>query len=457
MPKNDSLRGLPSVDRLLMHPLLAGRAGGPLRAAAARMALNEARAGVRSGEAAPNLEALVVRAAAALTQMERPSLRPVINATGVILHTNHGRAPLSDAALAAMQLAGLGYSNLEFDLESGGRGSRFSHLDELLQRVTGAEAGIAVNNNASAMVLLLSALCRDREVIVSRSQAVEIGGGFRIPDLLRQSGAILIEVGTTNRTTVADYAEAMSDLTVAILRVHASNFRIIGFTAFPALAELAALARRRGVLLLDDLGSGCMIDTRRFGMLPEPTVQESIAEGVDVVAFSGDKLLGGPQAGILAGRRAAIDALRKHPLARAVRMDKTGIAALAATLQHYLRDEALDQIPVWRMISTPLDEIRRRARRWAAASSLPAGLQRSRSMIGGGSLPEEGVETWVASVDVESADAAAAWLRRRSPAIVGRIENGRLLLDPRTVPPRDDMHIRAALKEMPDGTLQNHP
>ncbi len=446
---SESLRSLPSVDRLLAHPLLAGGSSPGLRTAAARQAIASARQRLKDGGHVESVEALAEEAASLFAALERPSLRRVINATGVILHTNLGRAPLSDDALAAMFDAGTGYSNLEFDLENGARGSRFSHLESLLQRVTGAEAGVAVNNNASAMLLLLSSLCAGREVVISRSQAVEIGGGFRIPDVLRQSGAILIEVGTTNRTSLRDFEEAICERTAALLRVHASNFRIVGFTSFPALGDLAALAHDRGIAMLDDLGSGCLLDTRQFGMLPEPTVQASIAAGVDVVAFSGDKLIGGPQAGILAGRSAHINLLRRHPLARAVRMDKTGIAALAATLRHFERGEALDQIPVWKMISAPIDGIERRAAAWAAASSLPAEVIAARTMIGGGSLPEEGIPTLVVALKTASPDGVGAWLRNRFPAIVARIEAGRVLLDPRTVQPSEDEAVRAALTELP--------
>ena len=325
----------------------------------ARETLADARAAIARGEPAPSpLESLRCRLAA----LARPTLRAVINATGVILHTNLGRAPLSNDARAAIEAVTRGYANLEFELASGGRGSRHSHPEAILRRVTGAEAGFAVNNNAAAMLLVLSALCAGGEVIISRGQLVEIGGGFRIPDVLRQSGARLVEVGTTNRTYARDYAEAITPETAALLRVHTSNFRVIGFTAEPALGELAALARARGLLLLDDLGSGCLLDTTRFGLAPEPTVQTSLAAGVDVAMFSGDKLLGGPQAGVIVGRSALVERARRHPLARAVRLDKASIAALTATLAHYACGEALHAIPVWRMIALPYAETEARAR-----------------------------------------------------------------------------------------------
>jgi L-seryl-tRNA(Ser) seleniumtransferase len=445
---NERFRRLPSVDRLLAHPLLAGAGTVPLRGAAAREALAAVRRELRDGAEPPDADAIAARALAIVDAIEAPSLRPVINATGVILHTNLGRAPLAEDALAAMVAAGRDYTNLEYDLAEGSRGSRFSHLDALLRRVTGAEAGIAVNNNAAAILLMLSALCRDREVIVSRGQAVEIGGGFRIPDVLRQSGAALVEVGTTNRTNLGDFADAIGERTAAILRVHASNFRVIGFTTFPAIEALATLAHDRGLLLLDDLGSGCLIDTTRFGMSPEPTVQQSVQAGVDVAAFSGDKLLGGPQAGILAGKAAAIDRLRRHPLARAVRMDKTGIAALAATLRHYVRGDALETIPIWRMLTAPLAEVEQRARAWAASTTFPTEIVVGTTMVGGGSLPEDGVETRLLGIATADPNAVAAGLRRLHPPLIARVSDERLLLDPRTVHPEQDAVVAAALAQL---------
>jgi L-seryl-tRNA(Ser) seleniumtransferase len=443
-----ALRALPSVDRLLRHPLLSALPPTPLRVEAARQALSAARTAIQAGAAPPSPEALAHEALARYAALDQPSLRPVINATGVIVHTNLGRAPLSDEALAAMRAVAEGYSNLEYDLAAGGRGSRLTHLDGLLQRVTGAEAGMAVNNNASAILLMLSALCAGREVIVSRGQAVEIGGGFRIPDVLRQSGATLVEVGTTNRTRIEDFAAAITERTAALLRVHASNFRIVGFTAFPRLEELAELAHSRGILLLDDLGSGCLFDTTRFGLAPEPRVQDSIRTGVDVAAFSGDKLLGGPQAGILVGRSAAIARLRAHPLARAARMDKLSIAALEATLRHYAHGEEFTAVPVLRMIAASVDELAARAEAWRVACPLPAEVVAAESAVGGGSLPGETLPTRALAVRVAQPDAAAAILRRHTPPVIARVEDGRLLLDPRTVLPREDGTVAAALQHL---------
>jgi L-seryl-tRNA(Ser) seleniumtransferase len=447
-------RGLPSVDRLLADSrvdALTAEYGTPTVTDLARQHLDDLRQAIAAGRPCPSFDeiasSLVERASSTLAL----SLRPVINATGVIIHTNLGRAPLSDDALAAMAAVGRDYSNLEFDLEQGERGSRFVHLETLLCRLTGAEAAIAVNNNASALLLALSALTQGREVIISRGQLVEIGGGFRIPDVMRQSGARLVEAGTTNRTYVHDYEEAIGEETAALMRVHTSNFRLTGFTHSVPLAELAALARERSLLLFDDLGSGCLLDTRPFGLPAEPTPQESLAGGADLVFFSGDKLLGGPQAGIVVGRQDPVSILRGHPMARAVRLDKTSIAGLAATLLHYLRGEAVTRVPVWRMIATPLAELERRAHRWARAcrqAGLPSRVVEGRSMVGGGSLPEESLPTSLLALGSEGSldvEALARRLREGDPPVVARIERDTLLLDPRTVDPRQDRVLLKAL------------
>ena len=449
-------RELPAIERLLTHPRvapLAERHGHEAIVRVAREVLDAYRAEIERSGALPEqsaAEAVADRAASL-----EPSLRRVVNASGVIIHTNLGRAPLSDATIAAMAAASEGYSNLEFDLEAGERGSRFSHLAGLLARVTGAEAGIAVNNNASALLLALSALCAGGEVVIARGQLVEIGGGFRIPDVMRQSGATLVEVGTTNRTYLRDYAEAISERTVALLRVHASNFRVVGFTEETPLPALASLGRERGLLLIDDLGSGALLDPREYGLGAEPLVRDSVAAGVDVTLFSGDKLIGGPQSGVAVGRDGAVGAMQRHPLARAVRMDKASIAGLAATLGHYARGEAVEEIPIWRMIAAPADGLRRRARRWARACGDAAGasLDTARSMIGGGSLPGEGLESPVCAIGAPpgGADAFAAALRGTDPPIVARIERGAVLLDPRTVGPGDDRHVADTLAALCEG------
>ena len=446
-------RDLPSVDRVLADPrvvALVAERGHASVAGLAREVIEAYRDAIASAAEPPApsvVEALLARA-----ETLRPSLRGVVNATGVIIHTNLGRAPLARSAIEAIERVSGGYSNLEFDLAEGERGTRFAHLGDVLCRITDAEAGIAVNNNASALLLALAALCRDREVIISRGQLVEIGGGFRIPDVLRQSGATLVEVGTTNRTYVRDYAEAITERTAAILRVHSSNFRVVGFTEQPPLQGLVALARERGLLLLDDLGSGALLDTRAYGLAPEPLVQDSVRAGADVVLFSGDKLLGGPQAGIAVGRTEAVAVMRRHPLARAVRIDRAGIAALAATLDHYARGDAEAEVPVWRMIAAPPAAIEARARRWADACGVRAAVEPCESTVGGGSLPGESLPSFACAVTPPAgADAFAAALRAADPPIVARIHEGLVWLDPRTVAPDEDAHVTATLARLLEG------
>ncbi len=443
MPENP-FRSLPSVDALVA--LIADDADGPgLATEAARTVLERARAGIRNGDSSPTLEHLATETRVALAIAAQQPLRRVINATGVILQTNLGRAPLSERALRAIAQEASGYSNLEFDLQVGERGSRHNLLRDLLRRATGAEDGIVLNNNAAALFMVLHVFAKDREVIVSRGQAVEIGGGFRIPDVLRQSGARLVEVGTTNRTYARDYESALTSETAAVLRVHSSNFRIVGFTADPSLKELADVAHRQGILALDDLGSGCLIDTQPLGIAHEPTVQESLAAGMDLAMFSGDKLLGGPQSGIVVGKADLIATLRSHPLARALRVDKLTIAALAATLQSYVEGRAATEIPVWSMLSTPLPAIKRRAQRWARVAGERGAVVPSQSMVGGGSLPGEGVPTWCVAIGGPGLHRISGRLREARPGIVARIERDHLLLDPRTVDPRDDVTVKRLL------------
>ena len=452
MTTHNPYRELPSVASVLADDrvrALSAEYSGDTVVALVREEIDAARLKVGREAPAPSLDVIVEAVGRRVRSSLAPSLRPVINATGVILHTNLGRAPLSDEALAAMTAVGQGYSNLEFDLEGGERGSRHAHLEEQLRRLTGAEAALAVNNNAGALLLVLSTLAPHREVIISRSQLVEIGGGFRIPDVMAQSDAFLMEVGTTNRTYLRDYEEAITDDTAALMRVHASNFKVVGFTASVGIAELARLARERDIWLIDDLGSGCLLDTAQFGLPPEPTPQGSLAAGADLALFSGDKLLGGPQAGIILGRREAVERLRRHPLARALRMDKASIAGLAATLNHYLKDEAVERIPVWRMIATPRDAIARRARRWAHAVGGGAKVIDGHSVVGGGSLPDESLPTKLLALPEtpdRSAEALAGSLRTQDPPVVARIERDTLLLDPRTMHPREDRAVIEALR-----------
>jgi L-seryl-tRNA(Ser) seleniumtransferase len=422
----------------------------------ARSLLSEARAAIADGAPAPAEQYWAPALAAWLDARERPSLRPVINATGVIIHTNLGRAPLSRAALSALQATAGGYTNLEYTLATGERGSRHDHAGDLLRRLTGAEDAIVVNNNAAAVYLMLAALCSGREVLISRGQLVEIGGGFRIPDVLRESGARLVEVGTTNRTHLRDFEQAITPDTAAILRVHSSNFRQLGFVAMPELDALAQLAHapRPGaapILLLDDLGSGALGETARYGLAPEPTPQESLRAGSDLVAFSGDKLLGGPQAGMIVGTGALVARLRSHPLARALRVDKLTLAALDATLRAWAAGRAEHEVPVWRMIATPAEEIRTRAQRWLerlVASGMEAELLPGESAVGGGSLPGETLPTWLLSVKPSrgaAVDRAAAVLRSGTPPVVCRIRKDRLIFDPRTVAEEEEEPLLRAL------------
>lgn len=443
------LRELPSVDRLLSHPALKtlqSHLPRHILTLAARIEVERLRGAIVSGSnSVPALEEIATNVAATAWLMASPSLRPVINATGVVIHTNLGRAPLSRSAVEAVA-ATASYSNLEYDLDAGERGSRYSHAVRILRQVTGCEDALVVNNNAAALVLVLAALGAGREVVVSRGQLVEIGGGFRIPDIMRQSGARLVEVGATNRTYIADYEAAITPDTAILMRVHTSNFRVLGFTASVQAGELAALAHRRGLLMVDDVGSGALLDTSRYGLSPEPTVQSSLQAGCDLVLFSGDKLLGGPQCGIIAGKSAAITRLRKHPLVRALRVDKMTLAALEATLLHYLKGEAESQVPVWRMIAATPEYLRDRAEKWLTVlqeGGVDAQLQSGESAVGGGSLPGDTLPTWLVAIEpgphssapysAEEAGMAAARLRRAPLPIVARVERGRLLLDPRTV------------------------
>jgi L-seryl-tRNA(Ser) seleniumtransferase len=429
------LRGLPSVDALLQDEralALSERHGRAAAVEAIRGALADAR---RSGMAEEAGDLL----ARASRQLDRPpSLRPVLNATGVVVHTNLGRAPLAAAAIErATRVAG-GYSNLEYDLAAGARGSRHAHLGSILSELTGAEDGMAVNNNAAAVMLVLAALAEGREVPISRGELIEIGDGFRIPDVLAQSGASLVEVGSTNRTRIGDYAGVLGPETGAILRVHQSNFRIVGFTDAPSLRELADLAAGHGVPVIDDLGSGQLIDLP--DLADEPTARSSVEAGATVVCFSGDKLLGGPQAGVIVGTTEAIARIRRHPLARAVRIDKLSLAALEATLELY-RDpsRALREIPVLRTVAEPVSAVRERAA--SLAERLGGTVVPTRARVGGGAVPLLELESFACAL--EGGDALAASLRDGDPPVVARVQEGRVLLDCRTL--TDDECLRITL------------
>ena len=436
-------RDLPSVDRLLRDERLAGLPR-ELALQAARDVLDEARRATRDGGWPFSPQDLPRLVEDRVAQATRPRLRPVLNASGVIIHTNLGRAPLSPAALQAAEEASRGYSNLEYDLDKGERGSRHSLVTDLLRRLTGAEDALVANNNAAAMLLILSALAQGREAIISRGQLVEIGGGFRIPDVMRQSGVELIEVGTTNRTYAVDFEAAISPQTALLLRVHASNFLQVGFVHQPVLEELVGVGRAHDLPVVDDLGSGSLLDTTRFGLVREPMVQGSLAAGMTLVAFSGDKLLGGPQAGIIVGRASEVSRLRRHPLMRAIRPDKLTLAALGATLLHYVRGEAEREVPVWRMISAPLEALRARAENIAA--NVQGQVTETRSAIGGGSLPGQTQPSAAVALAADSADALATRLRRVEPPVISRIEDGRVLLDLRSVLPEQDAELQRAVR-----------
>lgn len=444
-----SLRDLPSVERLLQNEVgreMVAGFGHSLTLQALRHQLQIARESIQSGKPVPSDDEILNLAHSTLDQWLATSLLPVINATGVILHTNLGRAPLCKSAQEAMLNVAREYSTLEYNLKRGKRGKREVHAEGLLQRLTGAEAALVVNNNAAAVLLALTALARRKEVLVSRSQLIEIGGGFRIPDVMRQSGAKLVEVGTTNRTHLKDFESAIHERTALILRAHHSNFKIVGFTSEPSLEELVTLGANHAVPVLDDLGSGALLDTAQFGLGHEPTVQESLQVGAPLVAFSGDKLLGGPQAGILIGEKALIDRLRKHPLARAIRPDKLCLAALCATLQHYLRQEALEKIPIWQMISAEEPTLKKRAKRWAKEIGRGE-VVTSRSTVGGGSLPEETLATWVVAIDVRHPNAFVARLRTAEHPVIARIEDNRVVLDPRSVLEEQEETLTRVVKQ----------
>jgi L-seryl-tRNA(Ser) seleniumtransferase len=458
--QSELLRQIPSVDELLTQPRLAAlaqRVDRNLVVEIARTVLADLRARI-AGETtatilaeisalASNPTSLEARITSLVERILSHSLQPVINATGVILHTNLGRAPLPESVAEEFRRTATQYSNLEYDLEAGARGKRDVHTAEMLTRLTGAEAAIVVNNCAAAVLVALAALARGGEVIVSRGELIEIGDGFRIPEIMEQSGAILREVGTTNRTRLADYENALSDKTRLLLRVHPSNFKVTGFTDKPSLEELVALSQRSGIPLIEDLGSGCLVDLAEYG-ISEPTVRQSIEAGVGMVTFSGDKLLGGPQAGILAGKKELITRVRRHPLFRALRVDKLTIAALEATLGAYLR-AAWGEIPVLRMIRMTPQELKRRSENFIRELRPELPLDEAEieitdgaSLAGGGSTPTQSLPSRV--IRIASARYSAAKLEqrlRRAPAgisVIARVEEDRLVLDLRTVLPEQE-------------------
>ena len=471
---------IPSIEQLRQRPAvraLEARFGAAATVGALRAAAAEARRALASGADAEVVGAIEQAAATQLAAAFRPSLALVINATGVVIHTNLGRAPLSAAAIERVADVARGYSSLEYDVDRGVRGRRDVHAEGLICRLTGAEAAVVVNNNAAATMIVLAALAAGREVIVSRGELVEIGGGFRVPDVMAQSGATLREVGTTNKTRAADYAAAITEKTALILRVHPSNFTIEGFTERPHLAELVAIGKKFNIPVAEDLGSGNVSDTgsgtasdtgsdtvsdtgsgtvsdTRSDTVSDPTVGATIAAGVDVCCFSGDKLLGGPQAGIIVGRQAPIDRIRKHPLMRALRVDKMTYAALEATLAEYVAGRARTTVPVQRMLTMTAAEIRVRADAVANAirgnHGWRADVVKGASAVGGGSAPGVELPTWLVAIDKAGTtpDSLEAALRRQTPPIIARIERDRLLLDLRTVLPEQDSALVACIARL---------
>ena len=441
LTKNELFRALPSIDKLSqtgeLQELMV-QYGRDSVLMLSRRVLESVRSGIQSGHITHvNDSAIIVEIIKQLESLFEPTLRPVINATGVIIHTNLGRAPLSQSAQEAIQSIAGQYNTLEFDLENGKRGSRLIHAEAVLRDITGAESALVVNNNASATVLMLAGLALGREVIVSRGQLVEIGGGFRVPDVMRQSGAHLVEVGTTNRTRIADYANAITENTALLMRVHSSNFKQIGFTEETPFAQIAEVAHQHQLGAVDDLGSGALVDTTQFGLAYEPMVQASLADGADVVAFSGDKLLGGPQAGILLGKAQYIEPLKKHPLARALRADKLCLAGLTATLNHYRKGDATQEIPVLRMMAMTVDELSQIANTWRSAliqhyDAESITVIEGESTVGGGSLPGATLPTALLAIRVSNPDDFMQELRKLPSPIIGRIADDSVLFDPRT-------------------------
>ncbi len=463
------LRQIPSVDELLRHPQLAALLEGGPRPWAVK-AIRRHLAGKRQeilalpAEALPThlpVEALVAELAQVLAEAARPSLRRVVNATGVIIHTNLGRSPLAQPALAQLEETAAHYCTLEYDLAAGKRGSRQAHLEGLLTELTSAEAALIVNNNAAAVLLALMTMARGREVVISRGQLVEIGGSFRMPDVMALSGAILREVGTTNKTYLRDYESAITSQTAMLLKVHPSNYRITGFTHETPLADLVALGRRYGLAIMEDLGSGCLLDLSRYGLEREPTVQEAVATGADLVTFSGDKLLGGPQAGLILGKQEAVKLLKGNPLLRALRPDKMTLAGLEATLRLYQAEpQAVAHIPTLRLLTKPLSEVRRDARRLARLIKRRGGaryqveIKPSLARLGGGALPEAPIPSCALALSLPplSPHQLELRLRRAKIPVIARLEHEQLLLDVRTLLPQDFPALLTTLTEI-EGTL----
>ncbi|HEY9857642.1 MAG TPA: L-seryl-tRNA(Sec) selenium transferase, partial [Stenomitos sp.] len=447
---NSRLRALPSVSSMLNAPPIVeamARYDHEHLVGALQAALVQARDGIRAGGEAPGPDALIQEALQALRAEARANLRRVVNATGVVLNTNLGRAPLAPQMLEPIAEVACAYSNLEFDLDSGKRGSRYSHVEDLLCRLTGAEAAVVVNNNAAAVLLVVDTFARGHEVVVSRGQLIEIGGSFRIPEVLTASGARLVEVGTTNKTHPEDYERAITPETAMLMRCHTSNYRIVGFTAEVAPEEMVAIARRHGVLSVEDLGSGVLVDLSAYGLPKEPTVQDTVKAGLDLVTFSGDKLLGGPQSGIIVGKKELVAKLKKNHMLRALRQDKVTLAALEQTLRAYLDPKrAMEEVPTLRMLTRRREDLRREAEQLASrlrsrfGDALTISTPEGESQVGGGSLPAALIPTVLVALRPQAMDAQrlADRLRRADPPVVTRIEHDAVLLDPRTLLEGDD-------------------
>jgi len=446
----DHPRDLPQVSALAQDPCLAAYSA-RVRTEAARCAIARGRDALLSGNPLSR-DALPQWAADEARRLATPSLRPAINMSGVVLHTGLGRARLATEAATAVAEVAANHSTLEFDLKAGGRGDRQAHVRESLCRLTDAEDALVVNNAAAGVVLALAALAGGKDVVLSRGEMVEIGGSFRMPDIVGESGAGLSEVGCTNKTRLSDYACAITPNTAAILLCHPSNFHLAGFVEKPPIEKVAELCRERGLWLVDDLGSGCLFDAAELGIRRQPTMGQRVASGAHVVIGSGDKLLGGPQAGLMVGSKEAIETCRNHPLARAFRVDKLTLAALSATLRLWL-DGRREAIPTLRYLARPLPEVRRMATKIAKAYPGAAVVERGETEVGGGSSPGEGVPTFRAGLTTAHADALAAWLRQRTPPVVGRIERGTFWLDPRTAEPDEVRAVCRILSEVPNEYL----
>lgn len=440
--------GIPGVDRLLNTPeliQLIADYGRALVVDETRSVLGEIRAKVLKGAALPEETVIVNLISIRVHSYDDMTILPVVNATGVILHTNLGRAPLSDNAIGSMERVSKGYSTLEYDIDSGQRSKRTIHLEELFQKYLGVESAYIVNNNAAAVLVILASLAYRKKVIISRGQLVEIGGGFRVPDILKQSGAKLMEIGTTNQVHIEDYQKAIDDGGNIVLYVHPSNFKVTGFFSEPPLEEIIHLAHSRGIPCVEDLGSGALADTAAFGLAHEPTVQESIESGVDVVCFSGDKLMGGPQAGCILGKKVYMDRVKKHPLARVLRADKLLISSLEATLLPYIKGRHLQEIPVWKMISATPEDLKIRVDNWI--QQLGEGIAvEGLSTIGGGSMPGEETRTWLLQLNPGKPDVFQEILRQQSIPVIARIQNNSVCFDPRTVFPEQDNDLISTIR-----------